>query len=80
MIQFQKKHFNIFLILILMVYQKIYGEIIQFKLKILTLKRQKLLFTNQIFLFQLLKLSTPKNLIKKFLKFHIEIRRKIFQL
>ncbi len=80
MILFPKKHSNIFLILILMVYQKTYGEIIQFKLKILTLKRQKLLFINQIFLSQLLKLSTPKNLIKKFLKLHIEIKRKIFLL
>jgi len=80
MILFPKKHSNIFLILILMVYQKIYGEIIQFKLKILTLKRQKLLFINQIFLSQLLKLSTPKNLIKKFSKLHIEIKRKIFLL
>ena len=63
-----------------MVYQKIYGEIIQSKLRTQSTKKQKLLFTNQIFLFQLLKLFTLKNSIKKFLKLHIEIKRKIFLL
>jgi len=63
-----------------MVYQKIYGEIIQSKLRTQITKKQKLLFTNQIFLFQLLKLFTLKNSIKKFSKLHIEIKRKIFLL
>ncbi len=63
-----------------MVYQKIYGEIIQSKLRTQITKRQKLLFTNQIFLFLLLKLFTLKNLIKKFSKLHTETKRKIFLL
>ena len=61
-----------------MVYQKIYGEIIQSKLRTHITKRQKLLFTNQIFLFQLLKLFTLKNSIKKFLKLLIKIKEKFF--